>query len=230
MGGATAVAIEGGWTRSNCSLETNYFCMKVPEDPNRSESVLVRILDRLVHSYSDLQDPKRLEYGYEKVYAEATRYLSLNHEKISALSIGGGGYTFPRYMEAVYPDSDLDVIEIDPGVTQTANALLGLRPTPGAFVQRRRPRLPGTRARPPVPADHGRCVQRLLRSVSSDHAGVQRADKAWLADDGMYMVNLIDGPRRDFLRAYVNTLRQTFEHVYVVPAIRSGASRRGSPL
>ncbi len=45
--------------------------------------------------------------------------------------------------------------------------------------------------------------------------------KDWLADDGLYMVNLIDGPRRDFLRAYVHTLRGTFEHVYVVPAIRT---------
>jgi spermidine synthase len=43
--------------------------------------------------------------------------------------------------------------------------------------------------------------------------------KAWLSDDGLYMVNLIDGPRRDFLRAYVHTLQQSFDHVYVVPAI-----------
>ena len=44
--------------------------------------------------------------------------------------------------------------------------------------------------------------------------------RAWLAEDGIYMVNLIDGPRRDFLRAYVNTLMQTFVHVEVVPAIQ----------
>ena len=45
--------------------------------------------------------------------------------------------------------------------------------------------------------------------------------RAWLADDGLYMVNLIDGPRHDFLRAYISTLDQTFAHVYVVPAVRS---------
>ncbi len=42
--------------------------------------------------------------------------------------------------------------------------------------------------------------------------------KAWLADDGLYMVNMIDGLHRDFLRAYIHTLQQTFEHVYVIPA------------
>ena len=32
------------------------------------------------------------------------------------------------------------------------------------------------------------------------------------------MVNLIDGGRREFLRASIYTLRQTFRNVYVVPA------------
>jgi hypothetical protein len=41
----------------------------------------------------------------------------------------------------------------------------------------------------------------------------------WLADDGLYLVNLIDGPRRDFLRSYVATLQRTFPYVTVTPAI-----------
>jgi spermidine synthase len=36
-----------------------------------------------------------------------------------------------------------------------------------------------------------------------------------LTDDGIYMINIIDGKQGDFLRAYVHTLRQTFDHVYV---------------
>jgi MFS family permease len=127
IGGATAVAISQGWTKSRCSLETNYFCINVREDKREGKPVRILILDRLVHSYSDLTDPTRLLYGYEKVYAEATQYQHLKDPKMSALFIGGGGYTFPRYMEAIYPGSALDVIEIDPGVTETAYQLLGLR-------------------------------------------------------------------------------------------------------
>jgi hypothetical protein len=40
--------------------------------------------------------------------------------------------------------------------------------------------------------------------------------KAWLADDGLYAINIIDGPYGDFARASIYTLRQTFKHVYVV--------------
>jgi spermidine synthase len=45
-----------------------------------------------------------------------------------------------------------------------------------------------------------------------------RRVRAWLAPEGVYMVNLIDGGRREFLRASIYTLRQTFQNVYVVPA------------
>jgi hypothetical protein len=47
-----------------------------------------------------------------------------------------------------------------------------------------------------------------------------------LVSDGLYMVNVIDGIRRDFLRAFVYTLQQTFRDVYVVPA---NAAWRDSP-
>jgi len=47
-----------------------------------------------------------------------------------------------------------------------------------------------------------------------------------LDDDGMYLVNIIDGGRHGhFLRAYVRTLEQVFPHVAVIP---SGGSWRDS--
>lgn len=222
LGGATFAASNQGWIRSRCSLETNYFCIKVQEDPRRGDSVRVLVLDRLVHSYSDLDDPRRLVYGYENIYAEVTRYQSLNQAKLSALFIGGGGYTFPRYMEALYPNSDLDVIEIDPEVTRTAYDLLGLKP--GTRV-----RTFNEDARMFLAREPDREYSLIMGDAFNDYSvpyhlttrEFNERVRAWLAGDGIYMVNLIDGPRRDFLRVYVNTLLQTFENVQVVPAIRS---------
>ncbi len=42
------------------------------------------------------------------------------------LFIGGGGYTYPRALEVTYPNSTIEVIEIDPGVTRIAHEELGL--------------------------------------------------------------------------------------------------------
>ncbi len=124
-----ALGLARGWIKSPCSLETNYFCIKVSDQERDGKPVRVLILDRLVHSYSSLENPTKLVYGYEKVYAEATEYAAAppgHRDPLRALFIGGGGYTFPRYMEAVYPGSQLDVVEIDPGVTRVAHDLLGL--------------------------------------------------------------------------------------------------------
>lgn len=222
LAGATFVAAQQGWIRTRCTLETNYFCIIVRNDANRGESVRILILDRLVHSYSDLADPRKLVYGYEKVYAEVTRYQSLVHDKLSALFIGGGGYTFPRYMESLYPNSDLDVIEIDPGVTRVAYDLLGL-------AQDSRVRTFNEDARMYLARQPDRQYSLIMGDAFNDYSvpyhlttlEFNEQVKAWLAADGIYMVNLIDGPRRDFLRAYVNTLSQTFENIQVVPAIRS---------
>lgn len=43
--------------------------------------------------------------------------------------------------------------------------------------------------------------------------------RAWLKGDGLYVVNIIDGALGRFLRAYVRTLQQTFEYVYVIPRL-----------
>ena len=183
--------------------------------------VRVLVLDRLVHSYSSLEDPTQLVYGYEKLYAEATHYQSLRHDRLTALFIGGGGYTFPRYMEALYPASELDVIEIDPGVTQSAYASLGL-------ARDSRIRSFNEDARTFLQQEPDKRYSLIMGDAFNDYSvpyhlttlEFNERVRAWLADDGLYLVNLIDGPRRDFLRAYAATLAQTFEHIYVVPALR----------
>ena len=49
-----------------------------------------------------------------------------NHKELDTLFIGGGGYTFPKYLEAVYPQASIDVMEIDPAVTEAAHTFLNL--------------------------------------------------------------------------------------------------------
>ncbi|MGC8780703.1 MAG: fused MFS/spermidine synthase, partial [Anaerolineae bacterium] len=144
------------------------------------------------------------------------------HSPLKALFIGGGGYTFPRYMEAVYPGSRLDVIEIDPGVTQVAYDLLGLARDTTVVTYNEDARM--YFKRPPTVR-----YDLIMGDAFNDysvpyHLTTREFNErvaAWLADDGLYMVNMIDGPRRDFLRAYINTLQQTFPAVYVIPAVRS---------
>jgi spermidine synthase len=218
----SALAFNQGWLHGPCLRETNYFCIKIREEERDGETVRILILDRLVHSYTSLADPTKLVYGYEKVYAEITAYRARHDNQLRALFIGGGGYTFPRYMEAIYPNSDIDVIEIDPGVTQVAHDWLGLSPETRitTFNQDARLFLEQT------PSNR---YDLILGDAFNDfsvpyHLTTKEFNdrvEAWLVDDGLYLVNMIDGVRGDFLRAYVHTLRQNFRYVYLAPATAS---------
>ncbi|MBN1936755.1 MAG: fused MFS/spermidine synthase [Anaerolineae bacterium] len=229
FGGALLVLIVGtvlfyglGWTKSPCLRETNYFCIKVHEEEHDGEPVRVLILDRLVHSYSSLDDPTRLVYGYEQVYAEVTAYQAERHEDLSALFIGGGGYTFPRYIAVVYPGSTVDVIEIDPGVTETAYDYLGLGRDMEVTTYNEDARMFLHRA----PTEK---YDMIMGDAFNDFSvpyhlttkGFNDRVHAWLKPDGLYLVNIIDGAYGRFLRAYTYTLRQTFKYVYLSPTVQS---------
>lgn len=216
------VAQDRGWLNSSCIRETNYFCIKVKQEERDGEQVRILILDRLVHSYTSLEDPTKLVYGYEKIYAEATAYQAQRVDNLRALFIGGGGYTFPKYMDAVYPESRLHVIEIDPGVTEMAHALLGLERDTDIVTYNEDARLF-------LEENHDRTYNLVYGDAFNDysvpyHLTTKQFNERVhdiLADDGLYMVNIIDGARGDFLRAYTYTMRQTFEHVYLIPTTTS---------
>ena len=222
MAGGTGLATNQGWLSGPCTRETNYFCIKVYEEERNGEPVRVLTLDRLVHSYTSLDDPTRLVYGYEQIYAELTAYRAQADDHLAALFIGGGGYTFPRYMEALYPGSDIDVVEIDPGVTEVAHDLLGLSRDTTVMTYNQDARL-FLEGEPTQGYDlvMGDAFNDFSVPYHLTTKGFNDRVQAWLAEDGLYFVNIIDGPRGDFLRAYIHTLRKTFPHVYVAPTIES---------
>jgi spermidine synthase len=219
---SSIMAVHQGWLQGPCLRETNYFCIKIREEEKEGELVKILILDRLVHSYTSLDNPTKLVYGYEQVYAEATAYQAEQSDQLRALFIGGGGYTFPRYIEALYPGSDIHVIEIDPGVTQVAKEELGVAPDSRIISYNEDARL--FLEREPTQS-----YNLIMGDAFNDfsvpyHLTTKEFNDrvhAWLDKDGLYMVNIIDGVRGDFLRAYIHTLRQTFQHVYLIPAIPS---------
>jgi len=222
LAGGTMLAFNQGWLRGPCTRETNYFCIRVKEEEKDGQPVRALFLDRLLHSYTSLEDPTKLVYGYEQMYAEVTAYRAQRDDHLRALFIGGGGYTFPRYIEAVYPHSDIRVIEIDPGVTQVAYDLLGLSRDTEIVTYNEDARL--FLEREPTKA-YDLVIGDAFNDFSVPyHLTTKEFNdrvRAWLADDGLYVVNIIDGAWGHFLRAYTHTLRQTFRHVYLAPTAES---------
>jgi spermidine synthase len=211
----------GGFTRSECMLETDYFCINVYETRRDGRTIHELWLDRLMHSYTDLADPTYLVYDYERTYAGVIAPLLDERPHIDALFVGGGGYTFPRYMRAMGGSGRMVVAEIDPGVTEAAHEWLGLPRDTDIETHN---------------MDARHYLARLARADSYDvvfgdafndysvpyHLTTREfallVDEV-LRDDGLYVANIIDGGRHGrFLRAYVHTLQGVFSHVTVIPS------------
>ncbi len=108
--------------------ESDYYTIKLSKTVGSDGTTDLRalILDNLIHSYVSLDDPTHIEYEYERIYGEVMKWRFDREAAFRTLTLGGGGYTFPRYMEYSYPRARIDVVEIDPVVTKIAYEQLGL--------------------------------------------------------------------------------------------------------
>lgn len=108
--------------------ESDYYTIKLKKEHTRGDGGPLEslVLDHLVHSYTNLKDPFHLEYEYIRIYEEVVRWQSEKRNPFKALFIGGGGYTFPRFVEAKYPKAEINVVEIDPEITKVAHQYLGV--------------------------------------------------------------------------------------------------------
>ncbi len=204
---------------SGCTHETNYYCIRVIPTTQDGRQVQQLILDHLIHSFNDLDDPTYLHYGYEKVYAEVMDYVAKQKPDFSILQLGGGGYTTPRYVEALYPQAKDEVLEIDPGVTQTAYEDMGVAPNARVRTINMDARL-GLQELPP-----DQKFDIILGDAFNDlsvpyHLTTQEFDRqlqSRLTPSGFYLANIIDkmqGGR--FIPSIVRTLKTVFPNVYVM--------------
>ncbi|MEE8478277.1 MAG: fused MFS/spermidine synthase, partial [Gemmatimonadales bacterium] len=116
-----------GDLESECLRESSYFCIQVSDAIEDGRAVKVLELDGLVHSYVAPDDPSVLVNDYQEVLADLAAVTGDRDGGFRALFLGGGGYTMPKYLEEAYPQSVLEVVEIDPEVTQIALDYFGLR-------------------------------------------------------------------------------------------------------
>jgi tetratricopeptide (TPR) repeat protein/predicted membrane-bound spermidine synthase len=212
--------------------ETPY-CSVVVRQTFRWPDRRVFVQDKFERGQITMEDVTNLRRFHTRIWAGLTQGLLTAKPNPRMMVIGAGGYVFPQYLHARWPGGSVEVVEIDPGVTRAAMEAFGLerdsaiqtvhvdaRNYMGHLLRRR------DGGEMPLCYDfiygdafNGSSVPfHLVTKESNDK--VSRL----LADDGVYVMNLIDtyeGGR--FLGAVVGTLEETFAHVYVV------TSRAGSP-
>jgi hypothetical protein len=203
-----------------CDAETVYHCARVIEDPERPDGRTLQ-LERLSHSYVDLEDPTYLEFEYTRWMAGAID--GMPEGGLDALFIGGGGFTLPRWLAATRPGSQSRVLEVDGDLVELVRERLGLRTGPALSVRVGDARVT-LREEPTDSADlvvgdafGGVAVPWHLTTTE-----FARDIRRVLRPDGLYALNVIDYPPLGLVRAEGATLLETFEHVALVAHAAGG--------
>jgi MFS family permease len=218
----------GALAPTPCDVETAYHCARVDNDPGVAGGRTL-ILNSARHSYVDLNDPEHLEFAYVQWIGAVTDTLRLPQAPISALHLGGGGFTVPAYVEATRPGSDQLVLELDGGLVDLDKRELGLRTGPNLRTRIGDARVglaeqAGDAYDLVVGDAFGHLVvpwHLATREMAADIARVLKAD-------GVYAQNVIDYPPGRFIRAELATVADVFRHVAVIAPSAALAGRTGS--
>lgn len=224
MGVAGALGLTA-LTDSPCDHETDYACVTIEADPANSSGRSL-ILDRRRHAYVDLDDATNLDIRYIRLFADVAD--SLDPGPLAVLHLGGGGFSFPEYLQTVRPGGTDLVIEIDADLVEIARTELGLVTDASFEVQVDDARL-GVAHLPDSSFDLV-----VGDAFSGSSVPWHLTTEEFLADiarvlepGGIYMMNVIDGGSNRFARAEAATLATVFDHVAVILPNANISTARG---
>lgn len=207
-------------------LDTNYNRILVfqSKDPRTDRPTrAMATTPRYVQSSMFLDDPLELVLRYTRFFTLAGHWRP--HMK-RILVLGGGAYSFPRAMMARNPDLQIDVVELDPGVTDIARRFFHLEEQPGLRIHHEDARTFINRSRETFDV--------IFVDVFNSHYSVpfhlttletvSRLHRL-LDEDGLVIMNTIaavEGPGGRFLRALTATYTSVFGPVHLYPLFDPG--------
>jgi spermidine synthase len=159
-------------------------------------------------------DSDSLAFPYSKFY-KLIYHFSPNPK--TALLIGGGAYSVPKYFQAHDPDLQMDVLEIDPALTQIAEEEFHFRQDGKKVPIHEDGRIFLNQNKKKYDAILGDAYQSLFSipfHLVSEEAirGMHTA----LNDNGVLIINIlcqVKGENRDLLHSMVKTCRNIFPYV-----------------
>jgi spermidine synthase len=213
---SVAIAIGAGLWLANangpCQFETTYHCAEVIVDAQRPSGRLL-VLDRGHNSYVDLVDPTYLDFRYARVMADVID-SALPSGPLEVLSVGGGGFTFPKYLDEVRPGTEHVVLEIDGELLTIGRAELGFTNQAEVVIADARQSITDV-APNSVDLVIGDAFTGLTVPWHLTTREFVAIVDSKMKPGGIYLINVIDYGDIDFARATARTFLEVFDSVAV---------------
>ncbi len=219
FGGAMAVLLfTEAPVKANTLFEQNSYYHQIRVSENRTDAGVTR---RMLHLDSTTEggqylNARGLPINYQK-YWELTKVFCPGIK--SALFLGGGGFGMPEALHDAFPQSRIEVVELDPAVIEVGRRFFRIEQHPRmrVFAGDARRHLRHTKHRYDFvfgDAFHG------VHNIPAHLVTVEFFDalKRRMTDRGIYMMNVISAVRGDsslLFHAVANTMAQVFNHIEV---------------
>ena len=143
-----------------------------------------------------------------------------------ALMLGGGAYAIPKHLISRYPDLTMDVVEIDPSVTELARSQFGLDDLLREYGADRLSIIHADAS------DYLRSTDVTYDALFNDLFAGRNPNSFFLSEEGLALIHDHLNPQgiyatnvvaeesvegADFLMGVVDRLHRIFEHVHIVP-------------
>jgi spermidine synthase len=205
------------------SIETLYNTIHIYEQRDQKTGEMLRILTtdpRLAQSAMAIERPNELFHEYARFYDLAFHYRP---ETKKILLLGGAGYSVPKHISATRPDVSIDVVEIDPGMTEAARKYFELKDWPGLRIFHEDARMFLNRE----------AIAGNLRydAIFGDAYGTynipfhlttvetMRHIRDMLNGDGVFIMNVITSLDSDLLGGIYASIAASFPRIEMFPAI-----------
>lgn len=200
--------------------DTLYHHMVILEglDPLHLRRVRTMLLDDLLHSAMDLDDPDRIVYSYNYYFHIG---FIFNPKITDVLFIGGGGFSGPKRFLSDYPEANIDVVEIDSEVIAAAKRYFQLRENERLRVFNEDGRIYLTKTQKKYDLIVLDAYSRTYVPFHLMTLQFFEVVASHLKPDGVVVSNLISpliGPSSKLLVAELNTVRQILGQTYIFRA------------
>ena len=188
------------------------------------------VVDGTPQSHVNLDNPSELFFEYIQRMGHVIDRIGMPGEPLTAVHLGAGALTLPRYVEATRPGSRQQVIELEPELVELVRAELPWSNKASIRVRYGDARDVVSR----LPAGLTGSVDLLVIDIFSGartpahvtSIEFYRAACALLAPHGVVLVNVADGPGLAFARAQAATLLEAVGSVAVLAETQILKGRR----
>ncbi len=200
-------------------LDTKYSRVWIYDNEFKGKEVRVLMRDDKFHSARFLNSDE-LVFDYTKYYDIANEILP---KPKKTLMIGGAAYSYPQYFLKKYPGVLMDVVEIDPKLTELAKEYFSLKEDDNLNIYHQDARI--------YINNNQKKYDIIYGDAFASHYSVPHHLTTWefnnmihdsLNNEGVYIMNIIsslEGSKSKYLQAQYNTIEDIFSEVLVFPVI-----------